>query len=102
MPKIVNPFPLNTTGLFIEKRTDDIFGLCDGKVHIFEQHVVFAKVAQNVGVSGWVLEEFSVLDHLKVVIVLVYSVQRDLVRGGHVPTRCIPHSNNKIIDSRQT
>lgn len=51
-----------------------MFGVVGGKVHIFKEHVIFAEVAEDVGVTSGILEELFVFYHLEVVIVLVDCV----------------------------
>ena len=68
-----------------------MFALADGEVNIFEEKIIFSEVAEDVGVARRVLKELVVLDHLKIVIVLVDSIQGNLVGGRHLPTWIVTH-----------
>ena len=95
---LVHSFPSGIVLLFFyHTSTDYRFCLVSGEVHILENHLIFAKVTQDVGVTRGVLEEFGVLDHLKIVVFLIDSVERYFIGSGHISTGSVTHSNNKII-----
>lgn len=72
---LVDPPPLKRLAQLFEKASpEDVLGIVGGKVHIFKEHVVFAEVAENVGVPSGVLKELFILYHLEVVIILVDCV----------------------------
>ena len=89
---LVDSFPKNIRLLLTDEVTPHyVPGLRDGEVHIFEKHPVLAEVAQDIGIPGGIVKEFSVLDHLEVVIVLVDGIEGHFVGSRHVTTRGVPH-----------
>jgi hypothetical protein len=69
----------------------DLLAFTDGEVHVFEEEAIFPEITEDVRVAGGVLEEFIVLDHLEIVIVLVNSIERNLVGRRHLTTWTVTH-----------
>jgi hypothetical protein len=95
---MVNSFPQDGEANFFEEAcSHDLFGFIDWEVHIFKEHVIFAEVAEDIGISGGIMKELPILDHRKVVVVFVDCVQRHFICRCYLTARSITHVNNKII-----
>ena len=101
---MIDSFPHWMTLLFsYQCASYNCFCLWGWKVHIFKEQAILSEITEDVGIPGGVLVELCVLDHLKIIVVFIDSVEWYLISCCHLSAWCITHySNNKIISHTRT